>query len=200
MRGAARVAGAHDSGDPRVRSDITKLVGLRLRTLRTRVEELLGKSAPARVAHAILELAFRADIVASNELTGPALQRRMNAVSQMRQSVGVALMMAFMLSIGLQCVVGQEMTTAQMACCAGTDHDCGTAAAAPECCQSDGVAQELLAALVKQVVFPPALVSSPVADLASPPDTDAASGFDIDRAPLIAASPPKYVLLASFLI
>lgn len=35
---------------------VTKLVGLRLRTFRTRVEELLGKSAPARVAHAILEL------------------------------------------------------------------------------------------------------------------------------------------------
>lgn len=35
---------------------VTKLVGLRLRTFRTRVEELLGKSAPARLAHAILEL------------------------------------------------------------------------------------------------------------------------------------------------
>jgi CRP-like cAMP-binding protein len=36
---------------------VTKLVGRRLRTLRTRVEELLGKSAPARLAHAILQLA-----------------------------------------------------------------------------------------------------------------------------------------------
>src|SRR5919106_2619886 len=36
---------------------ITKLVGRRLRTFRTRVEELLGKSAPARLAHAILQLA-----------------------------------------------------------------------------------------------------------------------------------------------
>jgi CRP/FNR family transcriptional regulator, cyclic AMP receptor protein len=36
---------------------VTRLVGQRVRTLRTRVEELLGKSAPARVAHAILELA-----------------------------------------------------------------------------------------------------------------------------------------------
>lgn len=35
---------------------VTKLVGLSLRTFRTRVEELLGKSAPARLAHAILEL------------------------------------------------------------------------------------------------------------------------------------------------
>lgn len=38
---------------------VTKLVGLRLRTLRTRVEELLGKSAPARLAHAILELSHQ---------------------------------------------------------------------------------------------------------------------------------------------
>ncbi len=35
---------------------VTKLVGLRLRTFRLRVEELLGKSAPARLAHAILDL------------------------------------------------------------------------------------------------------------------------------------------------
>lgn len=38
---------------------VTKLVGVRLRTFRTRVEELLGKSAPARLAHAILELSHQ---------------------------------------------------------------------------------------------------------------------------------------------
>lgn len=120
---------------------------------------------------------------------------------RVRQSIGVALMMALVLSIGAQCVVGQEMTTAQMACCAGTDHDCGTAAAAPECCQNDGAAQgALAAALVQPVVFPPDLVSSVVVDFATPPDTHAASGINVDRPPSIAASPPKYVLLASFLI
>jgi CRP/FNR family transcriptional regulator len=35
---------------------VTKLIGFRLRTLRTRVAELLGKSAPARLAHTLLEL------------------------------------------------------------------------------------------------------------------------------------------------
>ena len=35
---------------------VTKLIGLRLRTFRSRVEELLGKSASARLAHALLEL------------------------------------------------------------------------------------------------------------------------------------------------
>lgn len=35
---------------------VTKLIGLRLRTLSTRIEELLGKSAPARLAHTLLML------------------------------------------------------------------------------------------------------------------------------------------------
>lgn len=38
---------------------ITKLMGRRLRTLGTRVEELLGKSASARLAHTILELSHQ---------------------------------------------------------------------------------------------------------------------------------------------
>jgi CRP/FNR family transcriptional regulator, cyclic AMP receptor protein len=36
---------------------VTKLIGLRLRTFHSRVEELLGKSAPARLAHTLLDLA-----------------------------------------------------------------------------------------------------------------------------------------------
>lgn len=44
---------------PAIGFQITKLIGLRLRTLRSRVEELLCKSAHARVAHALLELASR---------------------------------------------------------------------------------------------------------------------------------------------
>lgn len=35
---------------------ITKLIGLRLRTFRSRVQELLGKSAPARLAHTLIDL------------------------------------------------------------------------------------------------------------------------------------------------
>jgi CRP-like cAMP-binding protein len=44
---------------PEIGFQITKLIGLRLRTFRSRVEELLCKSAPARLAHALLELAER---------------------------------------------------------------------------------------------------------------------------------------------
>jgi CRP-like cAMP-binding protein len=42
---------------PEIGFQITKLIGLRLRTFRSRVEELLCKSATARLAHALLELA-----------------------------------------------------------------------------------------------------------------------------------------------
>lgn len=41
---------------PALGYQITKLMGLRLRRLRTRVEELLYKSAPARIAHTLLDL------------------------------------------------------------------------------------------------------------------------------------------------
>lgn len=44
---------------PEIGFQITKLIGLRLRTFRSRVEELLCRSAHARVAHALLELAER---------------------------------------------------------------------------------------------------------------------------------------------
>ena len=44
---------------PEIGFQITKLIGLRLRTFRSRIEELLCKSAHARVAHALLELAKR---------------------------------------------------------------------------------------------------------------------------------------------
>jgi CRP-like cAMP-binding protein len=44
---------------PEIGFEITKLIGLRLKTFRSRVEELLCKSAHARVAHALLELAER---------------------------------------------------------------------------------------------------------------------------------------------
>jgi CRP-like cAMP-binding protein len=44
---------------PEIGFQITKLIGLRLKTFRSRIEELLCKSANSRVAHALLELADR---------------------------------------------------------------------------------------------------------------------------------------------
>jgi CRP/FNR family cyclic AMP-dependent transcriptional regulator len=48
---------------PEIGFQITKLIGLRLRTFRSRIEELLCKSAHARIAHALLELADRHGIL-----------------------------------------------------------------------------------------------------------------------------------------
>lgn len=137
---------------------------------------------------------------ASNDLTGPALERRMGTVPKVRRSIGVALMMALVLSIGVQCVVGQEMTTAQMACCVGTDHDCGSAAAAEDCCQSERAGQEQLLnkVQIQQLVPPLAFVTSAVPALTRPAETHVA--FHVNTTELKGASPPKYVLLAAFLI
>lgn len=124
----------------------------------------------------------------------------MGTVSKVRRSIGVALMMALVLSIGVQCVVGQEMTTAQMACCVGTDHDCGSAAADAECCQSERAEHSQLFSKVQieQLVPPLALITSAVPALTRPAETHVA--FHINTTELKGTSPPKYVLLAAFLI
>jgi len=68
---------------PEIGFQITKLIGLRLRTFKSRIEELLCKSAHARVAHALLELAerhgvpdvLRADEQRDRPLDARALER-----------------------------------------------------------------------------------------------------------------------------
>jgi hypothetical protein len=116
-----------------------------------------------------------------------------------RRLASWALVTAIVLSIGTQCLVGQEVTPAQMACCANTDHDCQSSTAVQaDCCQGERVEQGQLVAYAQQVVAPLVIVTSATAALARPPDARAA--FHVDTTPLRTAPPPKYVLLATFLI
>lgn len=117
---------------------------------------------------------------------------------KLRRSAAFGLMAALMLSIGAQCLVGQDMTMAQMACCAGTKHDCGGAAVAQDCCQSERAEQVQLVKQSLQVAPPVAVLSHATVALVRPRDTR--SVFEIDTTPLQRSSPPKYVLLATFLI
>ena len=118
----------------------------------------------------------------------------------LRRSAALALVAALMVSIGAQCLVGHEMmTTAQMLCCAGTDHDCGGAAVAQDCCQSEQAEQDQLVSHIQQLVSRPALAPISIAAFVPPLDTYS-PGFNQGTTELHAASPPKYVLLASFLI
>jgi hypothetical protein len=116
-----------------------------------------------------------------------------------RRLASFALMTAIVLSHAAQCLIGQEMTMAQMACCAGTDHDCeGTEAFQADCCPSERAEQVQLAQYLQQVVAPLAVLTSATAAFLRPPVTRAA--FHVTATPLNAAPPPKYVLLATFLI
>ncbi len=108
-------------------------------------------------------------------------------------------MMALVLSLGAQCVVGQEMGTAQMACCVATDHDCQGAAASEDCCQSERAEQEQLVKQIQQLVPPLAVATSTIPALVRLPDMHVGF-YVVSTTELKAASPPKYVLLASFLI
>lgn len=59
----------------------------------------------------------------------------------LRRSIGAVLTLAFVVSIGAQCLIGQDMTAIQMACCAGTDHDCQSVGAEDCCVGSDAQSQ-----------------------------------------------------------
>lgn len=120
-------------------------------------------------------------------------------MSRARGIVSTAVVAALMLSLGAQCLIGQEPTAAQMACCAGTDHDCpGEETVEATCCASEHAEQPKVPVYLKQVVPLPAVVSSPIVGHTHPPE--ARSAIHVESTPLKAESPPKYVLLASFLI
>lgn len=120
-------------------------------------------------------------------------------MAKVRGLASFALMTALVLSLAAQCLVGQDMTTAQMACCAGTDHDCqGAEALEADCCQAEGAEQAQLVEYVQQIAAPLPVLTSATAAFIRPPV--ARRVFDLHSTPQQASPPPKYVLLATFLI
>lgn len=116
-----------------------------------------------------------------------------------RRSTSVALMMALGLSLGLPCLVCQDMTPERMTSCAATDVDCQRVGATMDWCQSIRADQDILVEQSQGLQSPLALVSSAIHALVRP--TDTYFGFSVARTTEVeAASPPKYILLGSFLI
>lgn len=107
--------------------------------------------------------------------------------------------MALALSLGTQCLAWQDMSTAQMACCAAVEHDCrAAAAAAQDCCQAENGDQPQPAKQIQQLVRPAAILTSTIPGLVRTPDVH--SAFGVASRPITMAPPPKYVLLVTFLI
>ena len=118
---------------------------------------------------------------------------------RVRWATGVALMVALFLSLGLPCFVCQDMTTEHMAHSAAADADRQSVGATMDWCQSIRADQDMLVQQISGLRSPLALVSSAIPALVRPPDTS--FGFYVvSTTHLKAASPPKYVLLGSFLI
>jgi hypothetical protein len=122
----------------------------------------------------------------------------MHEMLQVRRAIATALTAALVFAAGAQCLVGHESTGGQMACCEGTDHDCHSTVAAPACCQNGSAEQAEVVAYLPPLVAPPVLNVSTVQALARPASEP--SGIRIETTSLEGSSPPKYVLLGSFLI
>ena len=117
----------------------------------------------------------------------------------MRRAFTAILLIALGVSLGAECFVSDEMTPEQMACCAAMNHDCETAGPTEDCCRSEAGDQPQLVAKAQHSITPPALVGS-LLDLDVPIETHTFVSLDIESTRLVADSPPKYVLLATFLI
>ena len=108
-------------------------------------------------------------------------------MAKVRRLASFALVTAVVLSLATQCLVGQEMTTAQMACCAATDHDCGQAAVAADCCDTERAEQERVVTQIHQPAPPVATVTSAILPLVRLADTY--SAVVVDTTTLKATSP-----------
>ena len=118
---------------------------------------------------------------------------------RVRRSATVALVAMAVLSLGAECVAGQEMTTARMPCCVASDHDCHGATIADGCCQSERVRQERLVTQILRLEPSLAVVARTAPALVRLPDPR--FGFyGASTTELKAASPLTYVLLSFFLI
>ncbi|MGE3511873.1 MAG: hypothetical protein AB7N65_23650 [Vicinamibacterales bacterium] len=120
-------------------------------------------------------------------------------MSRMRRALSAFLLIALVVSLGAECFVSDEMNAAQMACCAAMGHDCEAAGPIEDCCRSEGGDQPQLVAKAQQPLTPPALVAS-LPELDVPIKTQTFVSLDIESTRLVADSPPKYILLATFLI
>jgi hypothetical protein len=107
------------------------------------------------------------------------------------------LVLALGVVLSAECVIGEEMTAAEHACCTAMAHDCESAGAQQDCCTTDDGAKPQLAS-AKQILVP-TFDAAPLLFAAVPP----ASPLRNQRATRVSfayAYVPTYLLGTAFLI
>lgn len=136
----------------------------------------------------------------------PRLDRRVSGspksleMSAYRPWIGALLTLALVTSIGAQCLIGQDITAAQMACCAGTDHDCQSVDA-EDCCVGSDAQSQPPADRIQSVT--PTLVAISPTFATTPNDVAVAAErlvHDPEHAGRFEGSPPVYIRLGTLLI
>lgn len=123
----------------------------------------------------------------------------MRGMPRVRHVTSLVLATALLLSAGAQCLLGAEMTTAPMACCAEAGHDCVDVRAVPaDCCQIEQAPLPQPLERIHQLAPSMAVLTSATGAPVRAAQT--ASRVSVDTIPVRASSKPKYVLLATFLI
>jgi hypothetical protein len=118
----------------------------------------------------------------------------MQQMPRVRRSIVVTLMAAIVLSIGAQCLAAED--AAEMPCCAEAGHDCHPAITSHDCCQLEQGGPQAPPGHLREAISPLALVPGhPVRDV-----RPSVFVVRVETTIAPAVSPPKYLLLGSFLI
>jgi hypothetical protein len=109
--------------------------------------------------------------------------------------------MALVAGVFASCVSAAEMTSAQKACCAAMEHDCGEMAIEAGCCAPDSQSSRSLTpvGLLAPVLLPPPPSTPPVElFVLSPPLSSAVAGSEaaVPRPPGVST----YLLISTFRI
>lgn len=113
--------------------------------------------------------------------------------------VAWVLVLALGVVLSAECVIGEDMTAAEHACCAAMDHDCESAGAQQDqdCCTTD-TGTKLQVASAKQILVP-TFDAAPLLFAAVPPSSPLRSQR-ASRVSFAHASVPSYLLGTAFLI
>jgi len=118
-------------------------------------------------------------------------------MSSLRRWIGAGVTLALVVSIGAPCLIGQDMTAAQMECCAGTDHECQSMDA-EDCCVGSDAQQQPPADRLQPVTSAPVLAFATVPAEAPPPGERLVRNPQGAR-PFLGFA-PVYILLGTLLI
>jgi hypothetical protein len=122
-------------------------------------------------------------------------------IHRMKRSLACGLALAFAVVFAATCLVGNELTAAQQACCVAMNHDCGAMADKQDCCSTETPSVAgFSASPIFQLAAPAILAVNIALNDGLPPITSLYTPVGIHPGPPKLSSSPTYLFVSVFRI